>query len=332
MDSESGMTPAGVLDSQELARAYSQDLRDRVIKATQAGFSARKAAARFAIGAATAIAWVNRQRETGENSAYRQGRPRGSKLEEHRTFVVELIEAEPDLTITELQERLLRDRGLHASTGTIWTFLDRCGLTFKKKSAYAAEHDRADVLQQRVDWFEAQLDLDPDKLVFVDESFASTQMARLHGRALKGQRLRAPIPQGSWKKTTIVAGVRRSGITATRVLDGSITSEAFLAYVRDVLVPTLSPGDIVVTDNLSSHKSHEVREAIEAAGAPLQFLPPYSPEFNPIERAFAKLKALLRKAAERSLDGLRQAILRIFDAFTPAECSNYFAAAGYDAE
>src|SRR4051812_42103428 len=197
MDSESGMTPAGVLDSQELARAYSQDLRDRVIKATQAGFSARKAAARFAIGAATAIAWVNRQRETGENSAYRQGRPRGSKLEEHRTFVVELIEAEPDLTITELQERLLRDRGLHASTGTIWTFLDRCGLTFKKKSAYAAEHDRADVLQQRVDWFEAQLDLDPDKLVFVDESFASTQMARLHGRALKGQRLRAPIPQGS---------------------------------------------------------------------------------------------------------------------------------------
>ena len=119
-------------------------------------------------------------------------------------------------------------------------------------------------------------------------------------------------------------------MTATQLLDGSINGEGFLEYVRQVLVPALAPGDIVVIDNLSSHKSHPVREAIEAAGAKLLFLPPYSPDFNPIEKAFSKLKALLRKAAERTVSGLHQAILRILAAFTASECANYFASAGYD--
>ena len=143
-------------------------------------------------------------------------------------------------------------------------------------------------------------------------------------------RLRAAIPQGHRKKATIVAGLRVSGVTATQLLDGSINGAGFLEYVKQVLVPTLAPGDIVVIDNLSSHKSHPVREAIEAAGAKLLFLPPYSPDFNPIEKAFSKLKALLRKAAERTISGLRQAILRILAAITPAECASYFAHAGYD--
>ena len=117
---------------------------------------------------------------------------------------------------------------------------------------------------------------------------------------------------------------------AAQLLDGSINGEAFLAYVREVLVPTLSPGDIVVIDNLSSHKSHPVREAIEAAGARLLFLPPYSPDFNPIEKAFSKLKALLRKAAQRTVDGLRDAIVRTLQDIMPTECANFFASAGYD--
>jgi transposase len=186
------------------------------------------------------------------------------------------------------------------------------------------------VVERREDWFEAQLDLDPAKLVFVDESFASTNMARLYGRAPRGVRLRAAVPHGHRKKTTLVAGLRLSGVTAPQLLDGSINGESFLEYVRQVLVPTLAPGDIVVIDNLSSHKSHLVREAIEAAGAKLLFLPPYSPDFNPIEKAFSKLKALLRKAAERTVSGLHQAILRILAAFTASECANYFASAGYD--
>ena len=146
-----------------------------------------------------------------------------------------------------------------------------------------------------------------------------------------GQRLRAGIPHGHWKTTTFVAGLSLTGMTAPMVLDGPINGAAFLAYVEQVLVPELSPGHIVVMDNLGSHKGKAVREAIEAAGARLLFLPPYSPDFNPIENAFAKLKALLRKAAERTVDGLWAAIGILLDAFTPQECANYFKAAGYDA-
>ena len=156
-------------------------------------------------------------------------------------------------------------------------------------------------------------------------------MARRRGRAPKGARLRASIPHGHWKTTTLVAGLRLSGMVAPFVLDGPINRDAFEVYVEKILVPELEPGDIVVMDNLSSHKGPRVRELIEAAGAKLLYLPPYSPDFNPIENAFAKLKALLRKAAEPTVDGLWTAIGRILDLFTPTECVNYFAAAGYDA-
>jgi transposase len=313
-----------------MARPYSQDLRDRVIEATGNGTSARQAAVRFDVGVSTAIKWVERLRDSGERSARRQGRRPSSKLDAHRDFLLAVIEAAPDATIEELQRRLVEEKGVRASTGTIWTFLDRCGLTFKKKSLHAAEQDRPDVVERREDWFEAQLDLDPAKLVFVDESFACTNMARLYGRAPRGVRLRAAVPHGHRTKTTLVAGLRLSGVTAPQLLDGSINGEGFLESVRQVLGPALAPGDIVVIDNLSSHKSHPVREAIEAAGAKLLFLPPYSPDFNPIEKAFSKLKALLRKAAERTVSGLHQAILRILAAFTASECANYFASAGYD--
>jgi transposase len=139
------------------------------------------------------------------------------------------------------------------------------------------------------------------------------------------------VPHGHWKTTTFVAGLRLDGIAAPFVLDGPINRTAFETYVERVLVPELKPGDIVIMDNLSSHKGPRVRELIEAAGASLRYLPPYSPDFNPIENAFAKLKALLRKAAERTIEGLWTAIGRLLGSFTPGECANYFAAAGYDA-
>lgn len=155
-------------------------------------------------------------------------------------------------------------------------------------------------------------------------------MARLRGRAPKGERLRAGIPRGHWKTTTFVAGLRLTGMMAPMVLDGPMNRPAFLAYVQQVLVPELSPGDVVIMDNLPAHKGSKVREAIEAAGASLLYLPPYSPDFNPIENAFAKLKALLRKAAERTVDGLWRLIGTLIDCFNPNECANYFAAAGDD--
>ena len=202
----------------------------------------------------------------------------------------------------------------------------------QKKTAHAAEQERPDILKQREAWFDGQLDLDPERLIFIDETWASTNMARLRGRAPMGERLRAGIPYGHWRTTTFVAGLRRSGMVAPMVLDGPINRIAFQAYVEQVLVPELRPGDIVVMDNLSSHKGPDVRLAIEAAGAQLLYLPPYSPDFNPIENAFAKLKALLRKAAEPTVGGLWDTIGHLIDLFTPQECANYFAAAGYEPE
>ena len=200
-----------------------------------------------------------------------------------------------------------------------------------KKTAHAAEQERADVAAAREAWFAAQIDLDPEKLVFVDETGANTKMPRLHGRAARGERCRAPVPFGHWNTTTFVAGLRLSGLSAPMLLEGPMDGDTFLAYIEQVLVPTLTVGDTVIMDNLSAHKMAGVRLAIEAAGANLLYLPPYSPDFNPIEKAFSKLKASLRAAAQRRLDGLWDAIKLAIERFTPSECANYFAAAGYDA-
>lgn len=201
-----------------------------------------------------------------------------------------------------------------------------------KKTAHAAEQQRADVLRRRQAWFDAQPDLEPERLVFIDETGASTKMARRYGRSRRGERCRAPIPHGHWKTTTFVGGLRLGGMTAPMVLDGAMHGAAFLAYVEQVLVATLKPGDIVVMDNLPAHKPVAVRQAIERAGAELRFLPPYSPDFNPIEMAFSKLKAFLKKAAARTVDDLWDAIAVGIDTFTPDQCQNYFAATGYDCE
>jgi transposase len=157
-------------------------------------------------------------------------------------------------------------------------------------------------------------------------------MARLRGWAKRGARCRAAIPHGHWKTTTFTCGLRLGGIAAPMLLDGPMDGAAFKAYVEQVLMPELTPGDIVIMDNLPAHKVAGVRQTIEAAGATLLYLPPYSPDFNPIEMAFSKLKALLRKAAARTKDDLWNAIASAIDAFTPTECENYFAAAGYDRE
>ncbi len=183
---------------------------------------------------------------------------------------------------------------------------------------------------QRRAWFDTQPDLDPNRLVFIDETGASTKMARIRGRALRGERCRAAVPHGHWKTTTFTGALRLDGMTAPMVLDGPMNGVAFLAYIQQVLVPTLRRGDTVIMDNLPAHKGREVRLAIEAAGASLRYLPPYSPDLNPIENAFSKLKAFLRKAAARTIDELWDVIRRALDTFTPTDCANYFTAAGYE--
>ena len=184
-------------------------------------------------------------------------------------------------------------------------------------------------MRARRAWRAGQPDLDPARLVFIDETGASTKMARRCGRSLRGTRCLASIPHGHWKTTTFVGALRSHGLTAPMVLDGPMDGPAFLAYVEQVLVPTLQPGEIVVMDNLPAHKPDRVREAIEQAGAELRYLPPYSPDLNPIEMAISKFKALLKKSAARTVQDLWTAIAEAIPQLTPEDCRNYIAAAGY---
>jgi transposase len=193
----------------------------------------------------------------------------------------------------------------------------------------AAEQDRADIAEARDGWRAGQPDLNPESLVFIDETGAKTNLVRLYGRAPRGQRLVAPVPHGHWMTTTFVAALRHDEITAPCVFDGPMDGASFLTYGEHFLAPALRQGDIVVMDNLASHKVAGVREAIERAGATLRYLPAYSPDLNPIEQAFAKLKAALRKAAARTFDALLKALAQALADFTAQECANYIANSGY---
>ncbi len=194
----------------------------------------------------------------------------------------------------------------------------------------AEEQDRPDVARHRQRWRVWQRYMDPARFVFLDETWASTNMVRRYGWGLKGKRLVNVAPYGHWKTTPFVAGLRASGIIAPFVLDGPMTGEAFCAYVRQVLAPELETDDVVVMDNLPAHKVAGVREAIQAVGASVLYLPSYSPDLNPIEQLFAKLKALLRKAAARTTETLWETIGKLLDAFSPSECQNYLAHCGYE--
>jgi transposase len=177
----------------------------------------------------------------------------------------------------------------------------------------------------------AQPLLDPARLTFIDETATSTNMDRRYGRSPEGERLEGKVPHGHWKVTTLVAAMTVCGIQAAMTVDGALNGDLFVAFVEQVLVPTLKAGDVVILDNLSSHKRAEARQLIEACGAALIFLPAYSPDLNPIEMAFSKLKSILRKAKERTVEGLNRAIFAALDGFTPDECVNFLAAAGYSA-
>ena len=196
---------------------------------------------------------------------------------------------------------------------------------------HAAEQERPDVKKAREDWALYIPELGIDRLVFIDETWASTNMTRLYGRCPIGERLIGLAPFGHWKRTTFVGALRSEGLVAPMVVDGSVNGAVFLAYVVQVLVPFLKEGDVVIMDNLSSHKVAGVKEAIEGAKASLVYLPPYSPDYNPIEKLFAKLKALIRAEEPRTANAVEEFFGRVHDEFPPDECQEYIRHCGYAA-
>jgi transposase len=193
----------------------------------------------------------------------------------------------------------------------------------------AAEQARPDVAERRAAWRVRQVGLDPQKLVFLDETWVKTNMTRPRGRSLRGTRLVCHVPHGHWKTTTFLAALRTRGLTAPLVVDGAINGALFRSYVEQHLAPTLETGDVVVMDNLNSHKVAGIQAAIERVGAELGYLPPYSPDLNPIEQVFAKFKRLIRSAAERTVSGLWRRCGELLQRFTESECRNYFRHCGY---
>lgn len=198
-----------------------------------------------------------------------------------------------------------------------------------KKTVHASEQDRPDVARRRAQWRSYQARIDPARLVFIDETWTKTNMAPLRGWAPRGERLLGKAPYGRWNTTTFIAALRHDRIVAPWLLDGPINRECFAVYVEKLLVPTLQPGDLVIADNLSSHKGAGIRKAIRDAGAKLFLLPKYSPDLNPIEQVFAKLKHMLRKAAVRTKDAVCTTVGQLLKSYSSQECNNYFTNSGY---
>ena len=311
-----------------MGKPYSVDLRERVVAAVETGgLSCHRAAAQFGVGVSTAINWVRRLRETGSVAPGQMGGHKPKSIAgAHRAWLLERTK-EKDFTLRGLVAELA-ERGLKVDYRTVWSFVHAEKLSFKK-TVVAGERDRPDVARRRAQWAKYQNKIAPERLVFIDETWTKTNMAPLRGWAPLGMRLPAKVPHGHWNTTTFLAALRHDRIDAPWLLDGPIDGESFQTYVEKILAPTLRPGDIVIMDNLGSHKGKAVRRLIRAAGAKLIFLPKYSPDLNPIEQVFAKLKHLLRKAAARTIDALCAAIGQLLTAFTQNECANYFRNAGY---
>jgi transposase len=288
--------------------AYSPDLRQRVVDAVERKEgSIRQIARRFVVSLSFVVRLLQQKRRTGsvEPKPHGGGHPPAlgpADLERLR----ELIRRRPDATLEECRQHL----GASCSTMTISRALRELGLPRKKKVPRAAEQGRPEVQEQRREFVEGLAGVDPHRLVFVDECGANTAMTRTHGRAPAGQRVYADAP-GHWDSITLTCAMRLSGVTAAMAFPGATNSAMFETYVEEVLVPELRPGDVVIWDNLQPHKAEEVVEAVEAVGARVVPLPPWSPDLTPIEEMVSKVKGVMRSAAARTTEA-------VYAAFTSA--------------
>ena len=302
-------------------QAYSQDLRQRILETVQRGEgSLRQIARRFLVSVSFVTRLLHLHRSTGslEPKPHGGGNPAvlgPEDLERLREFVRQ----QPDATLEELRQRL----GVSCSFMTISRALRQLGLPRKKKIPRACEQDRPDVQEQRREFCTKLASVDPHRLVFVDECGANTAMTRTYGRAPVGQRVYTNTP-GHWDSITLTCGLRLSGVTAPLAFEGATNTDIFESYVEDVLVPELKPGDVVVWDNLKPHKSEEAIEAVEAAGARVEPLPPWSPDLTPIEEMVSKVKGVLRSVAGRTTEAVSAGFATALDGVTLEDIAGWF--------
>jgi transposase len=310
-------------------KAYSQDLRERVVRACDEGRGTRQHLAElFGVSTAWIRRLLQRRRDTGSFAALPHAGGPAPKMDDgRRARLVLLVAEQPDATLAELRDRL----GAPVHLSTVARALSRLGVTVKKKVLHAAEQERPDVRHKRATYRGRAAGVDPGRFVFLDELGAHTALTRLYGRAPRGERVVGRVPQAHWQTTTVIGAIRQVGVVAALALEGSADEAAFQAYVEQVLVPALRPGDIVVLDRLQAHRGPKVARAIRKAGAGVWYLPPYSPDFNPIEKIWAKVKAWLRKAGARATEALWEALAQALQAITAQDCENSFAHCGYPA-
>ena len=311
---------------------YSLDLRKRIVASHQQGVPCRQIGEVYGVSPSCAVKLAAHQRRTGSLEHGTLGRPRGSgKLEPYRDFLIDIVTAEPDITMPELAARLEDVHVVVAHPASLSRFLRKAGFTYKK-TLIASERQRSDVARKRHSWIHGRQPIMREmvhRLVFIDETSTNTKLTRLRGRALKGARLTGAVPHGHWTNQTFIAALRCAGLTAPWIIPGAMDRDAFDIYIETQLAPTLSPGDVVILDNLKVHDSPKAKAALAERDAWFLFLPPYSPDLNPIEMAFAKLKAHLRAAGARTHEALWRAAGNICGLFEPNECWNFFKHAGY---
>src|SRR5450759_2436253 len=317
-----------------MAKPYSEDLRGRVVGAGQDGATIQETAEQLGVSISSVVRFRRLHRETGSVSPAKFGGYKGYALAAHEELVRQLVAEQPDITLSELKGLLAKEK-VTVGQSSISRFLHHLNLRFKK-SLRAAEQDRPDVAAARKALQKQQPRLDLKRLVFIDETSVSTTITRLYGRAPQDERLIQKVPHGNWKTITFVAALRHDRVTAPFVLEGPMNGEMFKAYVEQFLAPTLKRDDVVFMDNVSVHKVDGVEEAIEARGAIPFYLPAYSPDLNPIEQLFAKLKALLRKVAAYTLKNaaftvrsLCKAVASCLNQISRTECAAYLANSGY---
>jgi transposase len=316
-----------------MGKPHPIELRARVVAFVEEGNTHREAARHFRVSPRFVNNMVILKRASGALAPARQGHLGGGKLTEHEDWVRARLAEKGDLTLDELCVELMA-RGVSVDRSTVSRLLHRLGLSHKK-SLRASEQLRPEIARSRDIWINRRkrfFNKSLARLIFIDETSTNTKLTRRTGWSQRGQRYRADAPFGSWKSQTFIAGLRCHGLTAPWIVDAPMNRRIFETWIETQLVPTLSPGDVVILDNVVFHKSPRAEELVKARGAWLLFLPAYSPDLNPIEMAFSKLKTLLRKRAARTFDAITKALGDICELFPIDECRNFFKAAGYEAE